>query len=130
MDDMDLAQTLFMNAEGEVRSFPEYGATAQKRPDTVMTPVFPQPNDRIHFVTVVWQPVRKLPKPAQLAIARLYREREQARELTIDWYWTAFLGRGMQFPFSGQLHALVRRCRDMDWVEAGRDKKRNETYGR
>lgn len=127
MDDLDLAQTLFVNEEGEIRSFPQHAhaeTVQEARLEPRRWPLDASPSETVPLLTVVWRPVRGLPRPAQLAMARLYREREEAREIAIDWYWQYFLGGGGQFPMSEEFHALVRRCRDADWIKESEPRSR------
>lgn len=75
-----------------------------------------EPEATVAVTEKVYRPAAAWPEYAQLALARLYREREEARELAIAWYWAGINGQLSRGPVTGETVGLLRRSEAEDWI--------------
>lgn len=86
MTDLELAETLYIADDGEIKSFPQHAKSLR-----VIEPVMPKarltlnPDEVFTYSTREYRPVWSLPEPVQRALAALYREREKMEQLASDW---------------------------------------------
>lgn len=116
----ELLAPLYVNEAGEVKEFPGHDGRqrlAEARLDREAVrrreSLAAMGEARIPYTTVVWTPIRHFPAGVRLALAKLYQERELARELAFDLYWQLITGEPWYLNTKA---ALINRARQHDWI--------------